>query len=99
MVRTLYRLKDTPNNATDSGPRYPPTNEMFFVQNAGAPAAGTGLNKSAIIQKISLTQADTFKTLQNATGKVNVSTVPSTPQVINPNGKPLKVPRFRGELI
>jgi len=59
---------------------------MFFVQNAGAPAAGTGLNKSAIIQKISLAQADAVKTLQNATGQVMVDIVPSTPQIMNPNG-------------
>ncbi|KAI9875821.1 MAG: hypothetical protein M1823_007392, partial [Watsoniomyces obsoletus] len=36
---------------------YPPTDEVFFVQNAGAKAAGTGLNKSNLIFKISLSQA------------------------------------------
>lgn len=65
---------------------YPPTNEVFFVQNAGAPAAGTGLNKSSIISKISLAQADAVKTTLNAVGKVDVTVVPSHPQVINPNG-------------
>lgn len=65
---------------------YPPTNEVFFAQNAGSPPAGTGLNKSSIIQKISLAQADAVKTSQNAVGKVDVTVVPSHPQVINPNG-------------
>jgi gluconolactonase len=66
--------------------RNPPTNEVFFVQNAGAVAAGTGLNKSSIIQKISLAQADAVKTSLNASGQVTVDVVSSTPQVINPNG-------------
>ncbi|GFZ51786.1 hypothetical protein JCM24511_09554 [Saitozyma sp. JCM 24511] len=65
---------------------YPPTDEVFFVQNAGAPAAGTGLNKSGIIEKIALSQADAVKTQSNATGQVDVITVNSTPQIINPNG-------------
>lgn len=69
-----------------SGCRYEPTDEVFFVQNAGAPAAGTGLNKSAIIQKISLAQADAVTNTTNATGLVTVSVVPSNPTVINPNG-------------
>lgn len=66
---------------------YPPTDEVFFVQNAGAAAAGTGLNKSAIIQKISLAQARAVKNETNAVGKVGVSTVVSNPQVVNPNGR------------
>jgi len=66
--------------------RNPTTDEVFFVQNAGAVAAGTGLNKSSIIQKISLSQADAVKSSLNATGQVTVDTVPSTPQIINPNG-------------
>jgi gluconolactonase len=66
--------------------RYPPTNEVFFVQNAGAPAAGTGLNKSSIIQKISIAEADAVKASRNATGNVTVTVVPSTPEVVNPNG-------------
>lgn len=66
--------------------RYEPTDEVFFVQNAGAKAAGTGLNKSAIIQKISLAQADAVKNIANATGKVTVTVVPSNPTVVNPNG-------------
>ncbi|KAI1339131.1 D-lactonohydrolase [Xylariaceae sp. FL0016] len=65
---------------------YPPTDEMFFAQNAGATAAGTGLNKSAIIMKISLSEAAAVSSQRNATGKVNVVTVDSNPMVINPNG-------------
>jgi gluconolactonase len=93
--------------------RYPPTNEMFFVQNAGAPAAGTGmwatlskqhyfllescaktlhkgLNKSSIIQKIKLAEADAVSTQRNATGLVQIHVVESNPTVLNPNGKLLK---------
>lgn len=66
--------------------RHPATNEVFFVQNAGAPAAGTGLNKSSIIEKISVAEADAVKNSRNATGKVTVTVVPSTPEVSNPNG-------------
>lgn len=66
--------------------RYPPTDEVFFVQNAGADAAGTGLNKSSIIQKISVAEAEAVKDSRNATGNVTVTVVPSNPQVINPNG-------------
>lgn len=62
------------------------TEEVFFVQNAGAPAAGTGLNKSAIIQKISLAQAASVSNQRNATGMVEITTVNSNPTVINPNG-------------
>ncbi|KAF3766187.1 calcium-dependent phosphotriesterase [Cryphonectria parasitica EP155] len=65
---------------------YEPTDEVFFAQNAGAAAAGTGLNKSSIIQKISLAQVDALKNLTNATGQVTVTVVPSNPMVINPNG-------------
>jgi gluconolactonase len=65
---------------------YPPTDEVFFVQNAGAEAAGTGLAKSAIIQKIALSQADAVTSQVDATGQVDVVVVDSQPQVINPNG-------------
>jgi gluconolactonase len=65
---------------------YPPTDEVFFVQNAGAEAAGTGLNKSAIIQKIALSQADAVTSQADASGQVDVVVVDSQPQVINPNG-------------
>lgn len=67
--------------------RYKPTDEVFFVQNAGAKDAGTGLNKSAIIEKISLKEADAVKSERNATGKVTVTTVKSNPEVPNPNGQ------------
>ena len=66
---------------------YPPTDEVFFVQNAGAAEAGTGLAKSAIIQKIALSQADGVTNLTDASGKVDVVVVDSQPQVINPNGE------------
>ncbi|KAL0936740.1 evolved d-pantonohydrolase [Colletotrichum truncatum] len=65
---------------------YPPTDEMFFVQNAGAPAAGTGLNKSSIVQKISLADAEALRTGSHTAEQVTVTAVPSNPQVINPNG-------------
>ncbi|KAJ2991211.1 hypothetical protein NUW58_g2596 [Xylaria curta] len=74
---------------------YPPTNEVFFVQNAGARAAGTGLNKSAIIQKISLAEADAVSTKRNATGLVKVHVVDSKPMVLNPNG----AINYKGQLL
>lgn len=58
---------------------------MFFVQNAGAPAAGTGLNKSSIIQKISLADAEAVRQGTLAAAPVTVVNT-SNPQVINPNG-------------
>lgn len=65
--------------------RHPPRDEVFFVQNAGAPAAGTGLNKSSIIQKISLADAEAVR---NGTLEAAPVTIVNTsnPQVINPNG-------------
>ncbi|KAK5635158.1 hypothetical protein RRF57_010870 [Xylaria bambusicola] len=60
---------------------YPPTNE-----SAGNPATGTGLNKSAIIQKISLDEAEAVSAKRNATGEVKVHVVDSNPMVLNPNG-------------
>ncbi|KAH7026373.1 uncharacterized protein B0I36DRAFT_330524 [Microdochium trichocladiopsis] len=65
---------------------YPPTEEVFFVQNAGAPAAGTGLNKSSLIYKISLAQAEAVIDKVNASGLVDVVEAPSNPTVVNPNG-------------
>lgn len=65
---------------------YPPTDEMFFVQNAGARAAGTGLNKSSLIYKISLAQAGAVIDKVNASGLVDVVEVTSSPIVVNPNG-------------
>jgi gluconolactonase len=64
---------------------HPERDEVFFVQNAGAPAAGTGLNKSSIIQKISL--ADAEKVRNGSLSAVPITVVnTSNPQVINPNG-------------
>ncbi|KAF9873495.1 evolved d-pantonohydrolase [Colletotrichum karsti] len=81
---TLIATSDTDPIFHEAVVWYPPTEEVFFVQNAGAPAAGTGLNKSSIIQKISLEEAEAVrKGLRNA---ANVTVVPSNPQVINPNG-------------
>lgn len=65
---------------------YPPTDEMFFAQNAGAPAAGTGLAKSAVIQKISMADAEALRNGTLSAKQVTVHTVPTNPQVINPNG-------------
>lgn len=72
---------------------YPPTDDFFFVQNAGAKAAGTGLAKSAIVQKINLKQADAVKDERNATGKVQVDVVETN--VINPNGGT----NWRGQIV
>lgn len=66
---------------------YPPTDEVFFCQNSGAAAAGTGLNKSAIIEKISLAQAAQIAASNNTNARVNVTTVNTQPTVINPNGQ------------
>ena len=68
---------------------HPETDEVFIAENAGAPAAGTGLLRSSIISKISLKEAGAVTSLRNATGQVAVTTVPSNPMVINPNGKTL----------
>jgi len=64
---------------------YPPTEEVFFVLNAGAKAAGTGLNKSSIIQKISLSDAEKVRNGSLEAAPVTVVDT-SNPQVINPNG-------------
>ncbi|KAK7748105.1 hypothetical protein SLS53_001357 [Cytospora paraplurivora] len=74
---------------------YEPTDEVFFVQNAGAPAAGTGLNKSGIIQKISLSQVEGLTNLTNATGQVTVDLVSSDPTIVNPTG----ATNYRGQLV
>jgi len=58
---------------------------VFFVQNACAKAAGTGLNKSSIIQKISLSDAEKVRNGSLEAAPVTVVDT-STPQVINPNG-------------
>lgn len=71
------------------------TDEVFFVQNAGAPAAGTGLAKSAIIQKIALAQADAVTAQANASGLVDVVVVDAAPAVVNPNG----ATNYRGQIV
>ncbi|KAH6887108.1 lactonohydrolase [Thelonectria olida] len=73
----------------------PPSDEVFFVQNAGAPAAGTGLNKSSIIQKISLREAEAVRMSTNGKTEATVTVVPSSPQVINPNGGT----NYKGQII
>lgn len=60
---------------------------MFFVQNAGPPEAGTGLNKSSIVEKISLAQAAAVSNKTDAVGLVDVENVTSSTMVINPNGE------------
>lgn len=67
--------------------RFKETDEVFFVQNAGAKNASTGLNKSAIIEKISLADAAAVSQKSDAVGLVDVTTVSSSPMVLNPNGK------------
>ncbi len=74
---------------------HPPTDDVFFVQNAGAKDAGTGLAKSAVVQKISLAQADRVTHKANASGEVDVVVLGETPQVINPNGGT----NFRGQVL
>jgi gluconolactonase len=81
---TLIATSDTDPIFHEAVVWYPPTEEVFFVQNAGAPAAGTGLNKSSIIQKISLKEADAVR--KGSKDEVKVTVVDSNPQVINPNG-------------
>ncbi|KAI0152505.1 calcium-dependent phosphotriesterase [Hypoxylon sp. NC0597] len=73
---------------------YPPTDEMFFVQNAGAAAAGTGLNKSNVILKIALSEAAAVSDIRNATGSVNVHTV-DAPSILNSNG----ATNYRGQIV
>ncbi|KAH8591934.1 hypothetical protein B0O99DRAFT_654088 [Bisporella sp. PMI_857] len=74
---------------------YPQTDEVFIAQNAGAKAAGTGLNKSSIILKISLSEASAVANQRNASGQVKVTTVGSNPQVINPNG----ATNYKGQIL
>lgn len=73
--------------------RIPATEEVFFAQNAGSLDAGTGLAKSAIIQKVSVAEALQIAS-GNKTGHVKVETVTSNPPVINPNGT-LLFPRLK----
>ncbi|KAH9884696.1 D-lactonohydrolase [Xylariomycetidae sp. FL2044] len=82
---TLIATSDTDPIFHEAVVWYPPTNEVFFVQSAGPPEAGTGLEKSSIVQKISLPEAQ-LAAQQNETGTVAVQVVDSNPMVINPNG-------------
>ncbi|PVH69348.1 gluconolactonase [Cadophora sp. DSE1049] len=91
---TLLARTDTDPIFHEAVVWYPPTDEVFVCQNAGAKAAGTGLNKSATIAKISLKQADAVTELRNASGKVDVITIPHT-QVVNPNG----ATNYKGNLV
>lgn len=63
------------------------TDEVFFVQNAGPPEAGTGLHKSSIVEKISLAEAAAVANKTDAVGLVTVENVTSSTMVINPNGE------------
>jgi hypothetical protein len=83
---TSTSLHCKPLRSTAQKRRYPPRDEVFFVQNAGAPAAGTGLNKSSLIQKISLAEAEEVRHGKLAAATVTVVNT-SNPQVINPNGQ------------
>ncbi|KAK0612597.1 hypothetical protein B0T17DRAFT_499384 [Bombardia bombarda] len=81
-------------NRTESNPRfheapvwYPATDEVFFCQNAGARAAGTGLNKSAAIMKIALADVTTeISSQRSANGTIRVEFVNPSPGVVNCNG-------------
>lgn len=63
---------------------YAVKDEVFFTQNAGAKAAGTGLNKSAVIEKILLSEAAAVQ--RHERNQTEVFVVNSTVHVMNPNG-------------
>ncbi|KOS23358.1 Gluconolactonase [Escovopsis weberi] len=71
---------------------YPPTDDMFFVQNAGARAAGTGLAKSAVVQKIGMREA---RAAAAEGARVAIEVVSSEPAILNPNG----AANFKGNII
>ncbi|XEV03252.1 hypothetical protein FSHL1_008539 [Fusarium sambucinum] len=73
----------------------PSTEEVFFVQSAGSPDAGTGLEKSSIIQKISLADAEGLRNGSHTQSHVDITVVDSEPQVINPNGGT----NYKGQII
>ncbi|CAG9994596.1 unnamed protein product [Clonostachys byssicola] len=85
---TLTKIADSGTNPMfhEAPVWHPPTDEVFFCQNAGAKAAGTGLNRSSVIQKVSVPEAVSVSHLRDATGQVKVEVVPFDPPVINPNG-------------
>lgn len=74
---------------------YKAKDEMWFAQNAGAPDAGTGTDKSAVLYKISLKEADAVKNERNAVGKVKIQLVEHSPPIPNPNGE-FQRPRSAG---
>ncbi|KAM5378160.1 hypothetical protein ACJZ2D_004618 [Fusarium nematophilum] len=92
---TLLATSDTDPIFHEAVVWNPPTDEMFFVQNAGDPAAGTGLNKSSVVQKISLAEAEALRNGSHAESQVKITVVPSNPQVINPNGGT----NYKGQII
>lgn len=67
--------------------RYPPTEEVFFVQNAGDPDAGTGLKKSSVVEKIRLADAEAVRNGSHTDSEVKVHVLSEEPKIINPNGK------------
>ncbi|KAF4973285.1 hypothetical protein FSARC_360 [Fusarium sarcochroum] len=83
---TLLATSDTDPIFHEAVVWYPPAEEVFFVQNAGDPAAGTGLAKSSVIQKISLDEAEALVNGTHTQSQVEITIVDSAPQVINPNG-------------
>jgi gluconolactonase len=85
---TLTKIADSGGNPMfhEAPVWYPETDEMFFCQNAGAKAAGTGLEVSAVISKIHVPQAAAVAHQRDATGQVQVDVVDFKPAVINPNG-------------
>lgn len=93
---TLTLIANTGSNPMfhEAAVWYPPTDEMFFVQNAGVPAAGTGLNKSNVILKISLDEAAAVSNVRNATGSVNIQLV-DAPAILNSNG----ATNYRGQIV
>jgi gluconolactonase len=91
---TLIATSDTDPIFHEAVVWSPSADEVFFVQNAGAPAAGTGLNKSSIIQKISLAEAEKVRKGTLAAATVTVVDT-ANPQVINPNGGT----NYKGQII
>ncbi|KAM0221128.1 hypothetical protein ACHAPA_006530 [Fusarium lateritium] len=92
---TLIATSDTDPIFHEAVVWSPGTEEVFFAQNAGDPAAGTGLKKSSVVQKISLSDAEAVKNGTHIFEEVEVKVVDSTPQVINPNGGT----NYKGQII
>ncbi|EXK25806.1 gluconolactonase [Fusarium oxysporum f. sp. melonis 26406] len=79
---TLIATTDTDPIFYEAVVWYPPTDEMFFAQNAGDPAARTGLNKSSVLQKISLVDAEALRNGTHAENEVKVYVVPEKPKLL-----------------